>query len=136
MKNKRKKKMKLKVRGKRIEQKNCGNAHRKYAIRGFNQHMSSSVDVNVVHVLFFGLLIRLLFENKHEKKMKLKVSGELVEQKKGGNAGRKYAIRVSNGTYPQMFLLMLLFFLFCFCGDCFNKNGTPKFLTHKGYANL
>ena len=39
--------------------------------------------------------------------MKLKISGEWTEKINCENAHRKYAIRVSNGTYPLVFMLLL-----------------------------
>ena len=126
--------MKLKVSIQLTEQNNCGNTHRKYIIRGFNGHLPYAV--GVAGVLFFVLLMRWLFENKRETKIKLKVSGESTEQKNGGSADRKYAIRGSNGTYPLLLLLLVFSFLCCCCGDFLNKNSTPRFLTQNQRAYL
>ena len=75
--NNRKTKIKLKVSVKLTEQKNCGNAHRKYVIRGFDRHLpyavavavsvaiAVDVAVDVADVLFFVMLLHLLFE-KHK----------------------------------------------------------------------
>ena len=79
---------------------------------------------------FFVLFLRWLFENWRDTKMKLKIIREWKEYKNGGSADRKYAIRGSTETYPVLFLLLLFYFLCCFCNDCLNKNSTPKFLTH------
>ena len=68
-KNKRRKKLKLRVRVKWTEQNNCGNAHHKYAIRGFDQHPTYAV----ADIIFFVLLLYWLFENKRNTNMKLKV---------------------------------------------------------------
>ena len=57
-----------------MEQKNGVNSHRKYAIREFKCHLTSTVDVAVAF-FFFVLLLCLLFENKRQTKIKLKVSG-------------------------------------------------------------
>ena len=74
----------MKVSGEWREQNNGGNDHRKYSSRGFEQHLPSAVSVAVDGVLFFVILLNLLFENKCQKKRKLKVSGEWTEQKNGG----------------------------------------------------
>ena len=81
-----------------MEQNNCRNAHRKYAIWVSDRHLPSAVAVAVYGVLFFVLLLRWLFENKRETKMKLNVSGEWTEQKKGIINHCKYAIRGLNST--------------------------------------
>ena len=51
--------MKMKVSRELMEQTNGGNAHRKYAIRGFKPHLPSAVSVEVAaavySVLFFVL---------------------------------------------------------------------------------
>ena len=55
--------MKPKASDKKTEQKNYGNAHLKYAIRGFNQHLpyyvavAVAVDVAVAAVHFFLILL-------------------------------------------------------------------------------
>ena len=105
--------MKLKVSVKLTEQKSCGNAHCKYAIRGFDRHIPYAVDVYVSAVLFFVLFLHFLFEDWRNTKMKLKVSREWTEQKNCGSADRKYTIRGSNGTYPTLFLLIIFYFLCC-----------------------
>ena len=61
--------------------------------------------------------------------MKLKVRRERKEQNNGGSADYKYAIIGSNRTYPILLMFMLFYFLFYCCGDCMNKNITPKFIT-------
>ena len=71
--NKRQTKMKLKVSGEQTEQKNSGNDHHKYSIRGFTSHLPSTVAV--ASVILFLLLLRWLFQNKRQTKMKLKVRG-------------------------------------------------------------
>ena len=103
--------MKLKVSVKSMEQKNCGNAHHKYATMGFDGHLIYYVAVTVAGVLFFVLFLCRLFENKCDTKMKLKVIREWTEQKNSGSADSKYTIRGSNGTYPMMLMLLLLYFL-------------------------
>ena len=50
--------MKMKVRKKLTEQKNGGNAKRKYGIIGFKRHLPGAVDVSVDGVIFFVLLMR------------------------------------------------------------------------------
>ena len=57
--NKRQTKMKMKVSVKLIEQKNCGNAHHKYAIKGFDRHLPYYVDFAVTDVIFLLLLSSL-----------------------------------------------------------------------------
>ena len=52
-KNKSREKFKLKNTVKLSEQKNCGNAHHKYAIRGLNRHLPYAVSVAVNYVLSF-----------------------------------------------------------------------------------
>ena len=118
-------KMKLKFSVSKTEQKNCGNAHSKYNIPGFNRHLTYDVAV----VLFFLRLLRWFFENKCNTKMKLKISREWTEQNNGRSADRKYAIGGYNSTYPLLLLLLLLSFLCSYWRDCLNKNSTPKFLT-------
>ena len=129
-KNKRQTKMKLKVSAKWTEQKNCGNAHPKCTVGGFDRHLPSDFVDAVSSVFFFVLLLHGLFENKRKTKMKLRVSGELTEQKNGGSDDLKCSIRVSNITYPLLMLLLLFQFLCCCCGYCYNKNSTLNFLTH------
>ena len=66
--------MKLKVGIKLTEQNNCGNSYHKYNIRGFYRHLPYALDVSVYGVLFFVMLLRWLFENKLDMKIKLKFS--------------------------------------------------------------
>ena len=62
-----------------MEQKNCGNAYRKYVIRGFGRHVPSGVAVDVAFddtdVLFFVFFLCWLFKTKTKRKINLKVSG-------------------------------------------------------------
>ena len=46
-------KTKLKASGEWTEKNNCGNAHHKYATRGFKQQLPSDVAVVVADVIFF-----------------------------------------------------------------------------------
>ena len=119
--------MKLEVRVLETEQNNCRNAHCKYAIRGFDRHLPCDVSVSVAAVLFFVLLLRWLFENERNMKIKLKVSRECTEQKNSRSADCEYAIRLPNGTHPLMLLLLLFSFLFYFFGDSLNKTVTLNF---------
>ena len=49
--------MKMKVSGELREQNNGGNAHSKYAIRGFELHLRSSVAVAAYGVIFIVLFL-------------------------------------------------------------------------------
>ena len=71
------KKKKVKVSGEWTKNNNCGNANPKYTIRGFKWHLPSAVSA----VLFFVPLLRWLFKNKRQTKMKLKVSEEWTDKR-------------------------------------------------------
>ena len=57
--------MKMKASAEWTEQKNGGNAHCKYAIRGFKWHLPC----DVVDVLFFVLLLRWFIANNHKQEL-------------------------------------------------------------------